>query len=485
MSVRIAIIGAGFSGIGLGIRLRQAGWRAFTIFEKGERVGGTWRDNTYPGAACDTPSMHYCLSFAPKVDWSRKWAPQPEILEYLERCVDEHGLRRHLRLGTEIEAARFDEDRGLWVLHTRGGETHEAQVLVSGVGQLGRPYVPDIPGLEGFAGPWFHSARWNHDVELAGKRVAVVGNAASAIQMVPPLAERARELLVLQRSANWMLPQNNRPYSRVEKAAFRRLPGLARLVRWGIWLQHEVRFPVFIQRPLMSRWATQRALDYVQEQVREPWLREALVPDYPIGGRRVLLSDEYYRAIERDHVRVVTTGIDRIEPNAVRTKDGERHPVDVIVLATGFRATELLAPMRIEGRGGRSLDDAWRDGAEAYLGLTVSGFPNLFIMYGPNTNLGHNSIVFMLECQVRYILDCLRKMREHGLSTLEVRSDVMRRFNERAQRKLARTAWAATARSWYKDARGRITNNWYGTTLEYWWRTRRARLDDFHTEPAT
>ncbi|MFW5921044.1 MAG: flavin-containing monooxygenase, partial [Polyangiales bacterium] len=409
VTVRIAIIGAGFSGIGLGIRLRRAeraargtatstaGWESFTIFDKADGVGGTWRDNTYPGAACDTPSMHYCFSFARKVDWSRKWAPQPEILDYLERCVDEHGLRSHLRLQTEIESARFDEERGVWVLRTKGGGTHEAEVLVSGVGQLGRPYVPDIPGLGDFEGPCFHSARWDHDVELRGKRVAVIGNAASAVQLVPPVAERARELLVFQRSANWMLRQNNRRYTELEKTLFRRVPGVARLVRWGIWLQHELRFPVFRQRPLMSRWARQQAFDYLQEDVREPWLREALVPDYPIGGKRVLLSDEYYRTLERDDVRVITTGIERVERDAVHTKDGERHPVDVIVLATGFRASELLAPMRIEGRGGRSLNDAWRDGAEAYLGMTVSGFPNLFIMYGPNTNLGHNSILFMIE----------------------------------------------------------------------------------------
>jgi len=473
---RIAIIGSGFSGLCLGIALRKAGFRSFTIFEKEGRVGGTWRDNTYPGAACDSPSFAYCFSFEQKTDWSRKWAPQSEILAYLEHCARKYDLLSQIRFRSEIASARFDGELNLWRLRTTAGEEHEAEVLISATGQLNRPLVPEIPGLAGFAGTAFHSARWNHACDLAGKDVAVIGNAASAIQFIPEIAPLARSLLVFQRSANWMVPKRDRPFTEREKASFTRHPWLARLYRWWIWLSFEIRWPVFRGNAFMSRQSQKLASEHVLECVRDPVLQKALIPDYPVGGKRILISDDYYPALQRENVQVVTDPIERITQVGVVTRDGHVRRADVLILATGFESTSFLAPMRIEGAEGQLLSDAWKEGAEAYLGISVAGFPNLFLMYGPNTNLGHNSIIFMIECQTGYILDCLRQMRERGLAAIDVRRDAMRDFNARIQRELAGTVWARTDHSWYKTKSGRITNNWSGPTIRYWWKTRRADL---------
>ena len=473
----IAIIGAGFSGICLGIQLLAAGFRDFTILEKSEGPGGTWRDNTYPGAACDLQSFAYCFSFEQKTDWSRRWSPQPEILAYLEHCVRSYGLGPHLRTGAEVEAARFDAEAGVWRVRLASGEQLEAEVLVSGVGQLHRPHVPDLPGLGDFLGASFHSARWRHDVELAGKDVAVIGNAASAIQFIPKIAPRVRRLHVLQRSANWMLPKGDRAFRSREKWIFGHVPLAARLQRWRIWLTHELWFyPVMRGNNWVARGVEKLARRHIEAQVADPELRRALVPDYPIGARRALISDDYYPALQRANVELVTSPIERIVADGVVTRDGRRHPAQVLIFATGFESTSFLAPIKIEGLGGRRLDEAWKDGAEAYLGLAVPGFPNFFLMYGPNTNLGHNSIVFMIECQSRYIVDALRQMAERGLHSIELREDVMRTFQARLERALAKTVWARTDHSWYKTRSGRITNNWSGTTISYWWKTRRAKL---------
>ncbi len=481
-SRRIVIIGSGFSGIGLGIQLKRAGIESFTILEKGERVGGTWRDNTYPGAACDTPAFSYCFSFEQKTDWSRKWSPQSEILGYLEHCTEKYGLRPHIRFGTEVAGARFDADACLWRIRTRSGEEIEAEVLVSSVGQLNRPSIPDVPGLDRFRGPCFHSARWEHGVELEGRRVAVIGNAASAIQFVPQIAPRVKQLTIFQRSPNWMLPRGDRAYSEAEKRRYGRFPWLARLYRWRIWLGHDVWYPVFRGNAFLSRRFAGLAEKSMRAQVRDPALQEKLVPDYPIGGKRILISDDYYQALDRDDVEVVTSGIDHLSEDAVVARDGTRYPVDAVILATGFESTSFLAPMEITGTGGRSLQEEWRDGARAYLGMTVPGFPNFFMTYGPNTNLGHNSIVFMIECQARYIVDCVRAIVARDLAYIELHREAFEAYNERLQEELSRTVWAATGKSWYKTEAGLITNNWSGTTARYWWATRKADLGRFHLE---
>ncbi len=480
---RVAIIGCGFSGLCLGIQLKKAGIDSFTIYEKASRLGGTWRENTYPGCACDLPSFAYCFSFEQKTDWSRKWSPQAEILDYMDHCTRTYDLSRHMRFDTEIATARFDADAGTWHLRTTRGEEATADVLVSAVGQLNRPHLPELPGLDTFTGECFHSACWNHAYDLTGKDVAVIGNAASAIQFIPQIAPRVRTLYIFQRTPNWMLPRGDRAYRAWEKRFFAHVPGLARLYRWRLWASFELGFyPVIRQHAFMSRRATARALESMREQVRDRGLHAALTPAYPIGGKRVLISDDYYPTLNHDNVHVVTSGVRDVTPDAVVTRDGTVRRVDTIILGTGFDSTSFLAPMRIEGLGGRSLNDTWQHGAEAYLGLTVAGFPNFFMMYGPNTNLGHNSIIFMIECQTRYIMHCLAQMTRRDLKYLDLRADVMAAYNARMQRRLAGSAWASTDRSWYKTRDGRITNNWSGTTIEYWWRTRHADLDVYHQE---
>lgn len=469
----IAIIGSGFSGLCLGIQLKRAGIDSFTIFEKSTHLGGTWRDNTYPGAACDVPSFSYCFSFAQKTDWTRKWSPQAEIQTYMEGCARTHDVLRHIRFGTEIASARFDEGACVWHIRTASGEEITADVLVSAVGQLNRPSIPAIPGLEHFRGELFHSARWNHAYDLANKRVAVIGNAASAIQFIPQIAPRVRDLTIFQRSANWILPRRDRAYSAREKRLFRRSPLLTRLYRWLLWLSYELQFPAFRGNRFMQAVMRKAALKNIEEHVADPVLRAALVPDYPIGAKRVLISDDYYQALGRSNVHVVTSGIDHLTADAIVSRDGVAHPVDAVIVATGFQSTAFLAPMRIEGRDGRTLETEWAGGARAYLGLAVAGFPNFFMMYGPNTNLGHNSIIFMIECQTNYIVQAIRSLVERDLAWTDLRREVLDTYNTELQSELAGSVWAKVAKSWYVNEQGVITNNWSGTTIRYWWRTRR------------
>ena len=479
---RIAIIGSGFSGLCLAIQLKKAGIESFTIFEKSDRLGGTWRDNTYPGAACDVPAFSYCFSFEQKTDWSRKWSPQAEIRDYMDHCARKYDVIRHIRFGTEIASARFDEREGVWHLRTSSGEEIAAEVLVSAVGQLNRPLIPDVPGLDRFQGQCFHSARWRHDCDLAGKRVAVIGNAASAIQFIPQIAPKVGHLSIFQRSANWMLPRGDRAYSAREKWCFTHVPLLARLYRWRLWLQLELRFPLFRGNRFLA-WAVRRLAERnLRDLVPDPRLRETLLPDYPIGGKRILISDDYYQTFARENVELVTSGIDHLTENAIVTRDGVAHAVDVVILATGFQSTAFLAPMTIEGPNGLSLADEWADGARAYRGMTIPGFPNFFMMYGPNTNLGHNSIIFMIESQTRYILGAIRTLVTRDLAYLDLEPEAMRAYNERVQAELAKSVWAATGKSWYKTEAGRITNNWSGGTVRYWWTTRRFDREHYRAQ---
>ncbi len=475
---RAIIIGAGFSGLCLAYHLGKQGI-PYTVLEKGSDVGGTWRENTYPGAACDIASMSYCFSFAQKSDWTRKWSSQPEILEYIRGCVDDLGIREHIRFDCEVVSAEFDEGRGLWTVRTADGEELEAKVLASGVGQLHRPATPNIAGAADFEGPMFHSARWDHGVDLTGKTVAVIGNAASAIQFIPQIAKTAARLKVFQRSANWMLKRNDRAYTDVEKARFARYPLLAKLYRYRIWFENECKFPVFAGNKIGQDLFHRLAEKHLDEKISDPELRRLLTPDYPIGAKRILISDDYYDALNRDNVELIAAGIDRITPDALVTSSGEKHEVDVIVFATGFATTEFLVPMKITGRNGVRLEEKWKDGAEAYLGISVSGFPNFFMMYGPNTNLGHNSIIFMIECQVAYIMDCIRRLRAGGSSWLDLSEAAQREYNRELQETLAGRIWSRVGSSWYKNAAGKITNNWSGSTIEYWWRTRRADMKNY------
>ncbi|HTM19204.1 MAG TPA: NAD(P)/FAD-dependent oxidoreductase [Kofleriaceae bacterium] len=472
----IVIVGAGHAGLCLAAQLRRAGHRRITLLERGDRLGGTWRDNIYPGAACDTPAFSYCFSFAQKRDWSRKWAPQAEILGYLEQLADDHDLRRHIHTGVAVAGAR--RQGGRWRLRTSAGDI-DADVLISAVGQLGRPRLPHFAGLADFAGSRFHSAAWPRGWDPAGRDVAVIGSAASAVQLVPAIAPRVRRLTVFQRSPNWILPMDNRAFRPWERALLERVPAAARLYRWYLYYAFEARYPVIRARPWAAGRATELALEHLTEQVADPELRRRLTPDYPIAAKRVLLSDDYYPALQQGNVRLVTEPIECFTRAGLVTRDGREHRVDAAIFATGFDATAFLAPMEISGEGGVTLAARWAAGASAYLGITVPGFPNLFLMYGPNTNLGHNSILFMLECQARYIVDCLRQMDRRGLRSIDVRAEVHARWLRAVERDLADTAWAQVDDSWYRHESGRITNNWPRSTLAYYFRTRRADMSDF------
>ncbi len=475
---RIAIVGAGFGGLGLGARLRQAGIRTFTIHEKADRLGGTWRDNTYPGAACDVPSHLYSLSFAPKADWTRKFPQQAEILAYLEQVADDFDLRPHLRFGSEVAAATFDEDAGVWRLEMADGSVDEVDVVVSATGQLNRPYTPDLAGLDSFAGTTFHSARWEHDQDLSDRRVAVVGVGASAIQFVPEVAQQARSLTLFQRSVNYVAPKPDGEFSPRAKEMFRRWPPIRWAYRASIWARYDARWLLFRSGSRTGRFVQSKFDDGLRLLTEGPLAGPAIVPDYPVGCKRLLISDNWYPTLLRPNVRVVTEPVDRVDAHGI-VAGGAHHEVDVIVFGTGFQATGFLAPMRVTGRNGIDLHEHWADGAEAHLGMTVAGFPNLFLLYGPNTNLGHNSIVFMLERQIGYVLTCIRTLVEDRVAWLDVRPEAQQRSNRRLVRELDRTVWAASCHSWYKTASGRITNNWSGPSARYWLRTARPRTADF------
>ncbi|MBB6349357.1 cation diffusion facilitator CzcD-associated flavoprotein CzcO [Nonomuraea muscovyensis] len=462
MAPRIAIVGAGFGGLCLAIRLRRAGIGSFTVFEKAAGLGGTWRDNTYPGAGCDIPSHLYSYSFERYGSWTRRYPEQSEILAYLEHCADKYDVRRNIRFNTEVVRASFDGAR--WHLGTAGGDSETFDAVVMAVGQLNRPRLPDIPGMSGFRGTSFHSARWNHDHDLTGRRVAVIGSGSSAAQLIPRVAERAGHLTVFQRTPNWVIPKPDAAFGPAARLALRLVPGLQRAYRG--WLFRYVENTLY--PALAGGWSAavleRRARAHLRAQVADPELRAKLTPGYPPGCKRVVIDSAFYPALTRPDVDVVTERIVRIVPGGVETTGGT-HEADTIVYATGFRTTEFLAPIEVTGRDGRALAGQWNVGAHAYLGISVPHFPNLFLLYGPNTNLGHNSIVFMIECQVRHIMACLRALPRHG--PLEVRPEAMAAWTRQLDRAMVRMVWVNGCQSWYKTPEGRVTNNWPGPAALY------------------
>jgi cation diffusion facilitator CzcD-associated flavoprotein CzcO len=475
----VAIVGAGFGGIGLGIALKQAGVESFTILEKAGGVGGVWRDNSYPGLTCDVPSHLYEFSFDPNPDWSRRFPLRDEILAYLERCADRYDLRRHIRLATEVASADFDEDSACWRIRLVGGEELQADFLVTATGQLSRPSFPSIPGLDRFEGELFHSARWNHEYDMRGKTVAAIGTGASAVQYVPEIVPLVERLHLFQRTPGWVIPKPDRPYRPREKTLFRRFPLIVRIDRAVTYARFELITLAFTR----AQWLTKpMELGYkrrLRQEIPDPEKQAKLVPDYPPGCKRVLISNDYLPALGRDNVEIVTERVTEVTASGVVTDDGRERPVDAIVLGTGFQATDFLAPMAIRGRGGLDLDDAWRDGAEAYLGLTVAGFPNMFMLYGPNTNLGAGSIVTMLESQIGYVVEAMQEVQRSGARWIEVRQETQSAFNREVQERLQHTVWTAGCKSWYRTESGKVVNNWAGFVTEYRRRTRRPDPADF------
>ena len=469
----VVIIGTGFGGLAMALELKRHGHDDFTILERAGDIGGVWRENTYPGAGCDIPSPYYSFSFAPNPTWPMRFSLQADIHDYMKRVIASYDLEPHIRFDTEVTACRFDDG---WHIETASGETFRADVLVPAVGQLSRPAMPAIEGRESFPGPSFHSASWRHDVDLTGKRVAVIGTGASAIQFVPQIQPIVSELTLFQRTPPYVAPKPDARYRPLHHWLFEHFPPTRLAERGAWWLMCEVATMGIVGNQPISRMIRWLTLTHLRRKVRDPQLRAKLTPDYPVGCKRVLFANNYYPALTRSNVHVETGRIAAITPTGVRTADGAEHPADVIVYGTGFATTEFLAPVKITGPGGRHLDDAWAGGARAYLGMAVPGFPNMFLMYGPNTNLGAGSIIYMLERQARYI----RQLVSHG-GRLDVRADVEQRYDDEVQGRLAGSAWAGCV-SWYRQGNGRISANWPGLVSEYNRRTRRVNFADYQTE---
>jgi cation diffusion facilitator CzcD-associated flavoprotein CzcO len=462
----VLIVGAGFAGLGMAIRLKQAGID-FVVLEAAGGVGGTWRDNHYPGCACDVQSHLYSFSFEPWPRWTRDFAPQEEILEYLEHCTDTYDIRPHIRFGSRVSKGRFDEGAGQWELSTTDGRTFRARVVVSGTGPLSRPQLPDIPGLSSFEGKTFHSARWDDAFPLAGKSVAVIGTGASAIQIVPAIAPEVGKLFVYQRTPPWVMPKPDGPIPAWKQRLFSRSSVFQKAARARIYWTRELLALGFVVEPRILGLAEGIGRRYLTRKVADPALRAKLTPTYRLGCKRVVPSNDYLPALQRDNVELVTDGILEVRPHGIVTKDGAERAVDAIVLATGFEAAEQVAPFEVRGRDGRELNEVWRDGAEAYLGTTIAGFPNLFLLVGPNTGLGHSSMIFMIESQVAYVLDAIRTMRARGLKLVDLKPEAQQSYNARIQKRLEGTVWSSGCMSWYLTRTGKNTTIWPGFTFEF------------------
>ncbi|WP_243711044.1 NAD(P)/FAD-dependent oxidoreductase [Actinomadura sp. KC216] len=474
----MAIIGAGFGGLCMGIRLKEAGCDSFEIFDRSAGVGGVWHDNVYPGAGCDIPAHLYSYSFEKYREPGKRFPDQAYTLDYLRRCVDRHGLGPHLRLNTEIARLRFDEPAGQWRLWTTGGDEHVADVVISAVGQLSRPRYPDIPGRDDFAGLSFHSSRWPGDLDVTGRDVAVIGNGSSAAQLIPAIAPRVRRLYAFQRSPTWVLAKSPLEFGRGFSLAFRSLPFTHDLYRSVLsWRAERLLLPA-LHQGWTARFLRKMAVSHLNKQVPDPELRERLLPDYPIGCKRIVISSDYYPALARDNVEVVTEKIVQVTPEGIQS-DGELRTVDTIVYATGFHSTEFLEPLEVIGRDERTLSGQWEKGARAYLGMAAPNFPNLFFMYGPNTNLGHNSIIYVLEAQAGYITACLREMAANGGGTLEARPEALEEWVRLVEAGMGSTVWTADCTNWFKNAAGTVVNNWPYRTARYRKLVRRPQMADF------
>ena len=472
--VRVAVVGAGFGGLGAGIKLREAGIRDLAILERAASVGGTWRDNTYPGCACDVPSHLYSFSFAPNPRWSRSFSGQPEIRAYLEEVADRSGMRPHLYFGTAVHEARWQQDAGRWLLETSRGQL-TADVLVSAAGPLSEPSYPDVPGLDAFPGPIFHSARWDHTRDLAGLRVAVVGTGASAIQIVPELQPRVAGLVLFQRTPAWVMPRRDRRISETEKWLYRHVPPTQKLARLGIYASREATVGAFVKRPALLKAAQRLAVGNLNRSVKDPELRAKLTPGYVMGCKRILLSNGYYPALAAPNADVVASGLAKVDGSTLIAQDGTAHEVDAIVFATGFHTTDMPIAQHVHGLGGRTLAQAWGGDMRALRGTTVSGFPNLCLVIGPNTGLGHNSMVHIIESQVSYIVDYVKALGALGGGALDARPEAQERWCGEVERRMGPSVWnTGGCVSWYLNAAGRNPTLWPASTLRFRRATRRV-----------
>lgn len=477
--LKVAIIGSGFGGLGMGYSLKKAGIEDFAIFEKADDLGGTWRENTYPGCGCDVPSHLYSFSFERRYPWAWRYARQSEILAYQHHVADKYDLTRHIRYRMQATEMTFDEMRGLWTLTFADGTTVEATTVISAVGQLHQPAYPNIPGRERYAGKTFHSATWDHDYDLSGKTVAVIGTGASAVQFVPEIAKQVGRLHLFQRSPGWTFPKVEKQFSRLERWLLQKQPLIHDLDRLRIFMACELLAAAYNGNKPLASLVTSISKLQAWWQVRDPALRKKLRPDFEIGCKRILLTNAWLPTLARPNVDVIDDAIQEITETGVRTADGQLREVDAIVYGTGFKATQFLTPMRVSGLSGKDLHQTWGHGAEAYYGMAVSGFPNFFMLYGPNTNVGSGSIIFMLECQQRYIAQLLKAQADQGWEVADVRLDAQIAYSEEVQQRSEGTSYSGDCQSWYKTAEGRNTNNWVGSMREFARRTRSPNLADY------
>ena len=479
---RIIIIGSGFAGIGMAIRLKAAGVHDFVILERAADLGGVWRDNSYPGCACDVESHLYEFSFAPNPDWSRRFSPSAEIWAYLRDCAERFGVLPHVRINETVTDATWDDGAARWRVTSTGG-AYTASVLVAATGALSEPRLPDLPGIDQFQGPVFHSARWDHGVDLTGKRVAVLGTGASAVQFVPAIQPRVGRLVLFQRTPGWVIPRHDRATPSAAKSLFRRLPVAQRIFRGQIHLYHET-LGIGFRHPAVMRVLSQKARRHLRRSVSDPVLRKRLTPDFMPGCKRILLSDDYLPALTRENVEVVSGAATRMTGTGVVGSDGVERPADVIICGTGFQVTEFPFAEWVHGRGGGSLAAAWRPSAVAHLGTTVAGFPNLFIVPGPNTGLGHSSVIMMFEAQIEHVVNAVRHMEAHRVAAVEPRPEVQAAFVAEVDRRMAKTVWmTGGCRSWYLDASGRNSTLWPGTPPQFKRRVERFEPDEYLVRP--
>lgn len=479
--ISVLITGTGFSGICVGIQLKKAGFHHFKIVEKASDVGGTWRDNTYPGAACDVKSNLYSYSFEPNPNWTKEYSAQAEILEYTKHCVDKYGLREHILFNWEVSSSQYDEEEATWELTNKKEEKLKADIVVFGNGPLHLPSIPNIAGIQDFKGEVFHSAQWNHSYDLRNKNVCVIGTGASAIQFVPEIQPKVKQLYLMQRTAPWILPKPDKPFSATEHTLFEKLPLTQRLSRDFIYYLNEAQVVGMIYNENILKMGEVLGKLHINKYIKDPALRKKLTPTYRLGCKRVLLSNNYYPALAQPNLEVVTDGIDHFTKDSVVTKDGKERKIDAVILGTGFHVADSFQYYDVRGRGGITFTEAFKNGPEAYYGTTVHGFPNMFMMLGPNTGLGHNSMIYMIESQTNYIIDALKKMQAQGIRSIEVKKSVQDTFNKEIQQKLQGTVWQSGCKSWYVSEDGRNHTVWPGFTMEYRNRTKNIRMDDYTT----
>ncbi len=481
--VDVLIVGSGFSGLGMAIRLKQEGFSDFTILERADDVGGTWQANTYPGCACDVPSHLYSFSFAPNPGWSQTYSRQPEIWDYLRDTARRYDVLRSVRFGHTVTAAEWDEDAARWRVDTDQG-SFTARVFIPAMGPLAEPKKPDLPGLDSFEGAIFHSARWDHDHDLTGERVASIGTGASAIQYVPSIQPDVAKLHVFQRTAPWVMPHSNRRITGIERRVYRAFPALQRLTRGAIYSARELLVLGFAKRPKLMNVIEKVARRHMRSQISDPELLRKVTPDYTIGCKRILPSNEWYPALDQPNVELVTDAITEVRPHSVVTADGTEREVDAIVLGTGFAVTDMPVARQVRGREGRLMVDSWDGSPRAHLGTALAGFPNMFMLLGPNTGLGHSSMVYMIESQVNYVLDAMRNMRDDGVDTVEVKRDTVQAYNDGIDQMLEGTVWNTGCKSWYLDDTGRNGTIWPDWTFRFRHRTQSFDPSDYDVRSA-